>query len=79
MLVGVVLARLFGVMFGVDVVAVRHVCVMTGLLMVARGVMLGSRAMMLGGVFMVLCGFQMMLGAVFGHLCNLRVNDTERA
>lgn len=64
MLVGVKLARLFGMMDCVDVMPLRHVRVMTGLLMVPRGVMLGSRAMMLGGLLMMLGGLQMMIRTV---------------
>lgn len=65
MLVGVMLAGFFGVMNGVDLMAVRYVRVMTGFLMVSRRVMLGSRAVMLGGVFVMFSRFQVMFSGMF--------------
>jgi hypothetical protein len=67
-MLGVVLARLGGVMGGVFGVAVRGVRVMAGLLVALVLVMLGRFAMVLGGVLMMLGGFAMMLDdLVFGH------------
>lgn len=55
------LARLFGVMNRVDVVPLRDMRVMAGLMMVPRAVMLGGGAMMLRRLFVMLSGFEMML------------------
>lgn len=67
MLVGVVLAGFFGVMRCVVVMTGCHVRVMRGLLMVPGGVMFGGCAMMARRMFVVLCGFQMMLSGFFRH------------
>ena len=64
---GVMFAGFFGVMNGVDMMAVRDVRVMAGFLMIAGSVMLGCRAMVLGGFFVVLCGFQMVIRSRFRH------------
>jgi hypothetical protein len=67
-MLGVVLARLGGVVVGVRGVAMRRVRVMTGLLVALVFVMLGRFAMVLGGELMMLGGFAMMLDdLVFGH------------
>ena len=52
-------------MFGLLVVAVREMSVMTGVLMVAFLVMTLRGAMMLGGLFVVLGGSSMMFGGGF--------------
>jgi hypothetical protein len=52
-------------MFGLLVVAVREMSVMTGLLMVALVVMILRGAMMLGGLFVVHGGSSMMFGGGF--------------
>jgi hypothetical protein len=62
-LVGVVLAGLFGVMNCVHVVAVRHLCVVAGLFVIARFVVFGSCNVVFGRVIMVLGGFAMMFSA----------------
>ena len=64
MLVGVMLARFFGVMLGVDMVTLCDVRVMPGFLMVPGAVMLGGCAMVFRGVLVMLGSFQMMLGGV---------------
>jgi hypothetical protein len=67
-MLGVVLARLGGVVVGVRGVAMRRVRVMTGLLVALVFVMLGRFAMVFGGELMMLGGFAMMLDdLVFGH------------
>lgn len=63
-LVGVMLAGLLGVMFGVDLMALRHVRVMPGFLVVAAFVMVGRRLMVLGGMLVMFSGFAMMLDSV---------------
>jgi hypothetical protein len=67
MIVGVRLARLFGVMNGMDMMALRDMRMVAGLLMVPGGMMLGSRAVVLGGVLMMLGGFGVMIRSVFRH------------
>jgi hypothetical protein len=52
-------------MFGLFVVAVREMSVMTRLLMLAVVVMVLRGAMMLGGLFVVLGGVSMMFGGGF--------------
>ena len=63
--VGVMLASFFGVMYRIQMMTVSHVCVMTGLFMVAGIVVLGSRTMMFRGMLMVLGGFAVMSRALF--------------
>jgi hypothetical protein len=65
MLVGVMLAGFFGVVFGVDMVTLRHVSVVTGLMVVARLVMLGRSFMMRCGVFVMFCGFAVVFRGLF--------------
>jgi hypothetical protein len=57
----VMFAGLLGVMFGVYMMSVRHVRVMTRFVMVATLVMIGRRLMMLGGVLVMFRGFAVML------------------
>src|SRR5262249_19795421 len=64
---GVVLGGFVGVLLCLHVMAVSHMRVVSGLLMVARFVMLGGVEMVLRGVLMVLGGFAMMLGSLFRH------------
>ena len=45
--------------------ALRHVRVMTGLVMVAAFVMFGGRFVMLSGMFVVLSGFAVMFRSLF--------------
>lgn len=67
-MLGVMLARLAGMMGGVGRMAVRRMGVMGGLLVMLRLVMLGRLAMMLGGMFMVLGrGVVMLDDLVVGH------------
>jgi len=54
--VGVVFARLLGVMRRVDEMPVGEMCVVTGLLMVPSFVVLGRCTMMMCRVFVMLCG-----------------------
>jgi hypothetical protein len=59
-IVGVMLAGFFGVMLGMDLVAVRHVRVMTSQMVLAAFVLLGSRPVMLRGMFVMFSGFAVM-------------------
>jgi hypothetical protein len=70
--VGVMLARLFGVMGGVQAVTVGNMGVMARLLVVTGFVMPGCLAVVLRSMFMVRCGFVVMIGAfvIFRHLCS---------
>jgi hypothetical protein len=65
--IGGMLARLFGVMFGVSTVAVRNMGVVAGFLVVSGGVMLGSGAMVFRGMLVMLGGFQVVFFAFFRH------------
>jgi len=60
----VMLAGLFGVMLGVNLMALGHVRVVPGGLMVAALVVIGRRLVMLGGMFVMLSGFAMMLDSL---------------
>jgi hypothetical protein len=60
-IVGVMLAGFFGVMLGVNMMALRDVRVVPGGFMIAALVMIGRRLMVLGGMFVMLSGFAMML------------------
>jgi hypothetical protein len=61
--VGVMLGGLFGVMLGLQVMAVSHMGVMAGLFVIVCVVLFRCGAMMLGGVFMVLSGLIVMVSA----------------
>lgn len=61
------LARLFGVMLGVCLMAMRNVGMVAGFFMISGGVMLGSGAMMFRGMLVMVGGFQMMFFAFFRH------------
>ncbi len=63
----VVLGGFLGVMGGVEVMSVRHMGVMAGLVMVARFVVLGRGFVMLGSKLMVMCCLDVMIGALFRH------------
>ncbi len=71
MVVRVVLARLFGVMRGVNIVAMSDVGVVSRLLMVSAGVLLRCRAVMFCSLFVMLRCFQMVVFAFFGHIDSL--------
>jgi hypothetical protein len=64
-LVGVMLASFFGVMNRIQMMTVSHVCVVTGLFMVAGVVVIGSRTMMFRGMLMVLSRFAVMSRTLF--------------
>jgi hypothetical protein len=67
-MLGVMLARLAGVVRGVGGMAVRRMGVVRGGLVRIRFVMLGCLAMMLGGVLVMLgCSVVMLDDLVFGH------------
>jgi hypothetical protein len=67
-MLGVMLARLAGMMGGVRRMAMRRMGVMRGLLVAVRLVVLGGFAMVLGGVLMMLGrGVVMLDDLVFGH------------
>lgn len=62
------LARLFGVMLGVRVMAMRYVGMVARLFMISSGVVLRRGAMVFRGVFVMLGGFQVMLFTFFRHV-----------
>jgi len=67
-MLGVVLARLAGVMGGVRGMAVRRMGMMRGLLVRVRFVVLGGFAMVLGSMLVMLgCGVVMLYDLVLGH------------
>lgn len=61
------LTGFFGVMGGVDHMTVRHVCVMSGLLVVAGCMMVGGCFMMPGSMLMMFGGFAVVLCGFFRH------------
>ncbi len=61
------LARLFGVMLGVCMMAMRDMGMVAGLFMISGSVMLGRGAMMFRGVLVMFGGFQVMLFTFFRH------------
>ena len=63
----VVLGGLFGVVFGLHMMAVRQVRMVAGLFVIARLVVLRRGQMMLGGMFMMFCCVAVMLGCFFRH------------
>jgi hypothetical protein len=63
MMLGVVLCRLLGMMGGMQPMRMRHVGVMTGLLMIAAFIMLGGLTMMVRGVLVMLGRILVMLAA----------------
>jgi len=70
------LARLFGVILGVRVMAMRDVGMVAGLFMISGGVMFGRGAMMFRGMLVMLGGFQMMFFTFFRHGARfLRLRD----
>ena len=67
-MLGVMLARLAGVVRGMSGMAVRRMGVVRGGLVRIRFVMLGCLAMMLGGVLVMFsCGVMMLDELVLGH------------
>jgi len=71
-IVGVMLARFFGVMGRVDMMAMGHVSVMPGGMVIAGLVMLGCLAMVFGRFVVVSGGFAVMIRGGFGHGYYLR-------
>jgi hypothetical protein len=63
--VGVMLAGFFGVMYRLNMVTIRHVSMMTGLFVVTSVVVLGGRTMMLSCFFVMLGSFVVMLYSFF--------------
>jgi hypothetical protein len=66
-LVSVVLACLFAVMCGVSVMALRHVRVVTGFVVVTGIVMVRGNFVMLSGMLVVLGSFAVMFRGLFRH------------
>jgi hypothetical protein len=64
-LAGMMLAGLFGMMRGVNLMALRHVRMVTGLVVIAGFVMLCGRLVMLSCVVVVLSGFAVMFRGLF--------------
>lgn len=56
-----------------DVMAICHVGVMTGFLVIAGFVMLRCRAVVLRGFFVMLGGFAVVFCGCLGHGCNLHM------
>ena len=65
MFVGVVFARLFGVMHGLQMMTMRHVRVMPALFVIARFVMIRGCAMMFRGMLVMLSRFAMIFDSRF--------------
>jgi hypothetical protein len=61
------LAGLFGMVFGVGMVAMRNVGMVAGLFMISGGVMLGGGAMMFRRMLVMLGCFQVVLFTFFRH------------
>ena len=61
------LARLFGVVLGVGMMAMRDMSMVAGFFMISGSVMLGRCAMVFRGVLVMIGGFQMMFFAFFRH------------
>jgi hypothetical protein len=66
------LARLFGVMCGVNVMPLRHMRMVAGFVVVTGLVVLSRRFVMRYGVFVVFGSFAVMFRSLFRHGC-LRV------
>ena len=66
-LVSVLLAGLFGMMCGVSMMALRHVRVVTGFVVVTGIVMLRSYFVMRSGMLVVFGSFAVMLRSLFRH------------
>ncbi len=64
---GVMLGGFGGVMFGLHVVTMGQVGVMSGLFVIARFVVLGGGGVMLGSMLVVLRGVAMMIGVFLRH------------
>ena len=61
------LARLFGVVLGVGMMAMRDMGMVAGFFMISGSVMLGGGAMVFRGMLVMLGGFQVMLFTFFRH------------
>ena len=59
-----------GVMLGVDMVAVRQVCMVSGFFMIARFMVLGRFLVMMLGVSVVLRSFVVVFGSLLRHGCD---------
>ena len=64
---GMVLRRFFGVVFGLNMVAVRQMGMVGGLFVIALFVVLSGVLMVLRSVFMMLRGVAMMIGVFLRH------------
>jgi hypothetical protein len=64
----VLLGSVLGMLDGVDVVPVRQVCVMSGLLVISSFVMLGSFMMVACGMLVMLGCLRVMMGGFFRHI-----------
>jgi hypothetical protein len=64
---GVVLGGFFGVMHGLQMVAVRHMGMMAGPLVIAGFVVFRGGPVMPRGLFVVLCSLAMVFSAFFRH------------
>jgi len=62
-----VLARLFGMVLGVRVVAMRDVGMVASFFLIPRRVMLGSGPMVFRGMLVMFRSFQMVVLALFRH------------
>jgi hypothetical protein len=67
-IVGVVLAGLLRVMDGMDLMALGHMGVVTGFVVVPSFMVFGGGQMVLGGVLVMLGSFLMVLSALFRHV-----------
>jgi hypothetical protein len=63
----VMLGGFLGMVCCVDVMPVRHMGMMAGLVVVACFVVLGRRFVVLGGEFMMMCCLEVMISALFRH------------
>jgi hypothetical protein len=68
MVVGVVFAGFLRMMHRVDMMAVGHMSVVTGFVVVPRFMVLGCGEMMLRGVFVMFGCFLVMFSALFRHV-----------
>ena len=73
----VMLARLFGVMLGLDVMSLRDLCVMTGRVVVATFMVVGRRLMVPGGMLVMFSGFAVMFRGLLRHGIASAVDDTR--
>jgi hypothetical protein len=84
-LVGVVLAGLFGMMRGVQRMAVRDMGMVAGLFMIARLVVPGGFAVMFGGLFVMFGSLTVMLRSWMSHWgvaslgCEIKSNNIQES